>query len=268
MLNVAIQDVEDLKQQNQVLIKTSRIMREQYDKAIHRCETLEYEIDEFRNLIVNLRHTSLFSPDNNTHHEERIYVLHFNEINTEIDFWVIKEHRCKNVVSLAQDEQEEIISVLSLFGEHGLHYSEQLYFDRIMFTGHRHFRIALIHHCFGVFLYNKVFEKTTFRYSRNTCDHLNHFEGELYSQRCFSINAIANLLDKDFGTISMMRRAINLAGSESRRHSFDEDTFAELSTIVHILLPESSAGRIEMFVRKILTKAISLRDAMSREEAM
>lgn len=76
----------------------------------------------------------------------------------------------------------------------------------------------------------------------------------------------ANVLDNDFATISMMRRAINLSTSESRSDSFYDNIFVELSTVLRILLPGSSTGRIEAFVRSIFMKAVSLSDAMSREE--
>jgi hypothetical protein len=114
-------------------------------------------------------------------HEEKYYVLEFNQIRTEAESWAARETRAMPKQPLSETESFQIASVLQTCGEVGEKAARWLQGKDRMFFQERRNRITLIRHVIAVVLFDGIFDRFAFGLERELSECFKNIEKGLCS---------------------------------------------------------------------------------------
>ena len=108
--------------------------------------------------------------------EERYYILEFNQIGIDVESWAVKETRTMPTQSLSKADSFTIVSELVASGEHGKKAAKWFGNKDKRFFQERRNRIAVIRHVVAVVLFDRVFDRFAFGFSREQSMYFDEIE--------------------------------------------------------------------------------------------
>jgi hypothetical protein len=204
-------------------------------------------------------------------HEERYYIEEFSEIGGNLESWAATETRQMSKDSLKPSDIEQLVSVFQQCGEEGMFAANWLKTaDKSRFQDRRN-RIALIRHASSIVIFEQIFTRFAFGLDRTQSKLFLDIEQALSvngSSSTASINALGSYAFSQLLSIrqSVGREILPLcAGPVSTNRAL---VYTSLVTVLGVLVPNTPSSRIQDFSTRLIDKCISLRQAMTAEQAV
>ena len=203
--------------------------------------------------------------------EEKYYVLEFCQIGMDVDSWAAKETRTMSKKPLSEADCNQLFSELYKSGEHGKKAAEGFEAKTKIFQERRN-RIVLIRHVIAVILFDRIFDVFTFGLKREYAEYFKHIEAQI-CRNGFMLYDIKLICLENYSLTKTLtiRQAIGRATINAQAKHVAAFRSSVIQTLVHLLqllLPTTPPETIHNFVTKVVDKSISLRTAMTEEQAV
>jgi len=118
---------------------------------------------------------------------ENNYFSQFNDINNDIELWVVRQANINPLVTLSEETKYTLVSAIKELDERAGNILEAQKMELLSDYKNRRKYIALVRHIVAVFLHSQIFGSFVFGLNRKEADDLNGLEGEICNHGLFRL---------------------------------------------------------------------------------